>query len=278
MNEAVQHELEHQQKLISAFGQLDRSLRKRVGYDLNSPMESSVTGLMVLPVLRALGWRSIADDGHVETYCEYKSRVFQVDVAVLAADGLPRILIEVKRPGNDPRLTDGVAARQLWGYAYEACRLHAPLSAVVLTNGRLWRVWQVSRATGSVDPNAVDIDINDPETWSRFEVLARESVLRGFAPVAELDPSWPAEPDGAWCDPEWNRAEERFPKVYEHRSAGRLVVAGGWNPGVQDRYRAHHGADIADVIAKKCAQCGRDERLGHTCDGSLPQSWLYRAR
>lgn len=276
MNEAVQHELEHQQKLISAFGQLDRSLRQRVGYELNSPMEGTVTGLMVLPVLRALGWRSVAEEGHIETYCEYKSRVFQVDVAVLARDGLPRILVEVKRPSDDPRLADERAWHQLWGYAYEACRLHAPLSAVVLTNGRLWRVWRIVRETASIDLKPTDIDIAVPETWPGFEALAREHVASGFAPRGEADPSWPTVPEGSWFDHGWDREAERFPKVYEHRSAGRLVVASGWNPGVQKRYRDHHGGDIADVVAKKCDRCGRDERLGHVCDGSLPENWQYR--
>jgi len=276
VNEALQSELEEQRRLFGAFGQLDRVLRKHAGYDLHVPMESSVTGLMVLPMLRALGWRSVAAEGHVETYCEYKSRVFQVDVAVLASDGLPRVLIEVKRPGEDPAFTDERAKRQLWGYAFEACRLHSPLAAVVLTNGHRWRVWRVSRETASIVPQSIDIDVNVPDQWPRFEALERAQVTSELAPTAGADPSWPTAPEGAWLDREWNPEKERFPKVYEHPTTKRLVVATGWNPGVQKRYRTHHGGDAADATPRHCDGCGRAERLGHTCDGSLPPNWRYR--
>jgi hypothetical protein len=290
MRNELRAELARQRTLAGVFKQMNTRLRESVHYDLRAPTEGSVVGLCVVPILRALGWDILsegADGPYVETYCEYKSRTCQIDVALLAADGLPRVLVEAKRPTDSVPVTSDAAKHQVWGYAHEVCRMHAPLVAVVATDGVRWRVWGIDRTASRIDPTELSVSIESDTGWDEFERrLHRDAVGVGFdapseAPVKVELPPLPAD---AWIDPNWE-LHGPFPKLGEvfTKSAPKErkeVVVSGWNAEVQRRFEEAHkdqrwGAGYVHRN-QTCDACDREIRLGHRCDGTLPAGWAYR--
>jgi len=290
MVDDVTAELRRQQRLVEALGAMSESLHRnnRVGMtDPHVPHEGTVVSLTVLPVLAALGWRVLQQDeagaDFIETYCEFKTRTIQSDVALLGRDGLPRVLVEAKRPGEDrkPLGNEKHAIHQLLGYVHEACRAGFPLAAAVLTNGRDWLIWRLPEQGDQLrelPARAVNIFEKDA-AQALYGALGRANVplLASRPKAARL----PVDPE-VWT---WNIADEDFPVTGRviKRATGepiRRVWVYGWNDkttGVD--FAKAHDVDARDIefVRDTCPSCGgREIRLGHDCSGKLPATWKYQ--
>ena len=125
--------------------------------------EAAVSMMIVLPVLKHLGWQT---DNPLYVCPEYPLGNRRVDYGLRISEGKEeglRCIIEVKAVGNIM-----AADRQLFEYAFHA---GAPLA--ILTDGKLWRFY-LPFAVGQYEERLVrTLDVQEDSTEEVFEVLAR---------------------------------------------------------------------------------------------------------
>ena len=125
--------------------------------------EAAVSMMIVLPVLRHLGWPT---DNPSYVCPEYPLKARKVDYGLKISEGRKeglRCIIEVKAVGN---IID--ADRQLFEYAF-----HAGTPLAVLTDGRLWRFY-LPLAAGEYKERLVrTLDIEEHSTEELVKGLAR---------------------------------------------------------------------------------------------------------
>lgn len=272
MDDKLGAALEEQRRTREALEHLQRALRAPSGsendsllsYNPKVPIEAAVIALQVVPVLQTLGWQRIVRDvdGHfVELYPEYKSRVIQADLALLDRRGLPLVLVEIKRVGGakDP------AVHQLWGYAREAARMGAALRALVLTDGREWRVWPVRDAISA--DNVRHVSVDDSARWSEVAGVLGRDALYATIDQAELLASprvrYPELPPQApkYGDVE-NEALPRLGRAFDSTGRVMWVVARVWDDAAKRRFAKEHPGW---TVSFECGLCRRGRRLGHDC-------------
>lgn len=287
MVDDVAEELRRQRRLVEALGAMSESLHRnnRVGMtDPHVPHEGAVVSLTVLPVLAALGWRVLQQDeagaDYIETYCEFKTRTIQADVALLGRDGLPRVLVEAKRPGDGkkPLLKDKHAIHQLLGYVHDACRAGFPLAAAVLTNGRDWLVWRLPERGLELKPSPIVNIANTGADQALWESLARDNL-----PLLVSRPGTERLPDdeSVW---KWEVKNEAFPEtgVVINKATGEKtkVWVRAWKDettGMAFAREKRVDPKGIEFVRDTCSKCGgREVRLGHNCSGELPASWKYQ--
>ena len=111
------------------------------------PNEAAVSHGLVRPMLEALGWP--VEDYEV-VVPEYITQGYRVDFALCDRNRRPKVLIEVKRPGQ----VDWHAMRQVFEYAY-----HQGVPLLVLTDGATWRIFLGPEAGSYADREVVYVDL-----------------------------------------------------------------------------------------------------------------------
>ena len=148
--------------ISSQFLEFASSVKERLGKNIYES-EAAVSMMIVLPVLRHLGWPT---DNPSYVCPEYRLEGRKVDYGLKISEGKEeglRCIIEVKAVGNII-----AADRQLFEYAF-----HAGTPLAILTDGRLWRFY-LPLATGKYKERLVrTLDFEEHSTEEVVEGLAR---------------------------------------------------------------------------------------------------------
>ena len=148
--------------MSSQFSEFVSSVKEKLGENIYES-EAAVSMMIVLPVLRYLGWPT---DSPSYVCPEYKLEGRKVDYGLKISEGKKeglRCIIEVKAVGN---IID--ADRQLFEYAF-----HAGTPLAVLTDGRLWRFY-LPLVVGKYKERLVrTLDFEEHSTEEVVEGLAR---------------------------------------------------------------------------------------------------------
>ena len=148
--------------ISSQFLEFASSVKEKLGKNIYES-EAAVSMMIVLPVLRHLGWPT---DNPSYVCPEYRLEGRKVDYGLKISEGKEeglRCIIEVKAVGNII-----AADRQLFEYAF-----HAGTPLAILTDGRLWRFY-LPLATGKYKERLVrTLDFEEHSTEEVVEGLAR---------------------------------------------------------------------------------------------------------
>lgn len=141
--------------------------------------EAAVRETAVLPVLSVVGW-DVFDPEVVAR--EYPLGTGRVDYALAPRNGVPAIIIEVKRPGGVEH-----ADQQLFQYAF-----HAGVPLAILTDGREWAFYLPSGHGSYSERRFYKLDLEERSEIDAAEWLNRylgfENVTSGvFRRYAEED-------------------------------------------------------------------------------------------
>ena len=146
----------------SQFSEFVSSVKKKLGKNIFES-EAAVSMMIVLPVLKHLGWPT---DNPLYVCPEYPLEGRKVDYGLKISEGKEeglRCIIEVKAVGN---IRD--ADRQLFEYAF-----HAGTPLAVLTDGKLWRFY-LTLAAGRYKERLVrTLDFEEHSTEEVIEGLMR---------------------------------------------------------------------------------------------------------
>ncbi len=153
--------------ISSQFSEFIFSVKEKLGENVYEN-EATVSMMIVLPVLKHLGWPA---DNPSYVCPEYRLQGRKVDYGLKISEGKEeglRCIIEVKAVGNIVE-----ADRQLFEYAF-----HAGTPLAILTDGRLWRFY-LPLAAGKYKERLVrTLD---------FEEHSIEELIEGLARYASFD-------------------------------------------------------------------------------------------
>jgi len=124
------------------------------------PNEQSVSLMVVMPILRELGWDTMTPD---LVWPEYSVQNGRVDYALCFPAQHPKVFVEVKQPGN----VEG-ADEQLFEYA-----LRHGVRMALLTDGRTWSVYLPGEEGSYEDRRVYKLDILERTSDEAAERLTR---------------------------------------------------------------------------------------------------------
>src|SRR2546422_11353878 len=122
--------------------------------------EQSVSVMVVLPILRELGWDTMTPDF---VWPEYSVKNGRVDYALCFPEQHPKVFVEVKQPGN----AEG-ADQQLFEYA-----LRHGVRMALLTDGRTWSFYLPGEEGSYEDRRVYKLDLLERTSEASAETLNR---------------------------------------------------------------------------------------------------------
>lgn len=184
--------------------------------------EAAVREAAVLPILAEIGWEIFDPDIVAREYPLGKGRV---DYALSPRNGVPSVIIEVKRDLT----TSDSADQQLFQYAF-----HAGVPLAVLTDGREWAFYLPSGQGSYAERRFYKLDLSER---TEIESLQRLRRYIGFEAVGS----------GAFR----RSAEDDYQQLRDSRMAIEVLPA-AWKSIVQDRESL-----LFEMIAEKAEDlCG----------------------
>ena len=129
-------------------------------YEILDSHEMNTRYMLIDPVLRALGW-DLSDPRQVTFECDLND-YGRIDYVMFGRNGNPSILLEAKRVDVWTLNHE----RQLISYAQGTRKGYA-----VLTNGSLWKKWDLSKRGGFEKQLIFEFDIYEEPTKKTAQIL-----------------------------------------------------------------------------------------------------------